>query len=55
MDRSAHELRLADALAREVADLYGVGILEEPDEDDPDDPRRDLSVAFHAYLEARAR
>ena len=48
-----HALRLADAFALEVLDLYMSGILEEPDADDPDDPWRPLSEAVEAYVAAR--
>lgn len=49
----AHDLAtLARALYEEVTDLYGAGILEEPDADDEDDPWSPLWNAYTAYRDA---
>lgn len=48
-------LTAADQLLSEIDELYGVGILEHPDADDPDDPRQPLAVAVTNYRTARSR
>lgn len=46
-------VKTADALFTEIEELYLSGILDAPDEDDADDPRRPLYDAVNAYRAAR--